>query len=128
LALRRIGSNSRVGSPPYSRAVVAAPLVFVSGQVGRDPGTGVVAEGIRDQTTNALRNVETTLEEVGLDRSTIVRTTVYLVEASAFDAMNDAYRAFFGAELPARTTIVAGLAAEGLLIEIDAIAYSQSIP
>ena len=104
---------------PYSRTRVAAGLVFVSGQLGRTDG--VFADGLVAQTQLALRNLEECLLEHGLNRSDIVKTTVYLTSPDDWDPMTDTYLEFFSDPLPARTTISVSLN-KGALVEVDAIA------
>jgi 2-iminobutanoate/2-iminopropanoate deaminase len=104
---------------PYSPTRVAAGLVFVSGQLGRTDG--VFADGLVAQTKLALENLENCLRPHGLDRTDIVKTTVYLTSADDWDPMTETYLEFFADPLPARTTISVELN-KGALVEIDAIA------
>ena len=77
---------------PYRPAVSAGLFVFISGQIPVDPGTGLVtAHDIRAQTERALRNLESVLESVGLDRSHVVKTTLFMVDLTEFEAMNEIY-------------------------------------
>lgn len=108
---------------PYSPAIVTGNLVFVSGQAGRDPRTGIVAEGIEAQTEEALRNVAAILEAAGTSLARVIRCGVFLVDMSEFPRMNAAYARMFGEHRPARTTVgVASLPGAGLRVEIDAVA------
>ena len=108
---------------PYSPAVVAGNLVFVSGQSGRDPRTDLVAETIEAQTAQALLNVSTILEAAGTSLLRVVRCGVFLTDRREFGRMNDVYARMFGDHRPARTTVaVAGLPGPGLRVEIDAVA------
>ena len=95
-------------------------MVYVSGQVPRDPTSGLVPEGFADQVRLALRNVERILRGVGLDLSDAVKITAYLTDATRFKEYNDIYREFFPSEPPARTTI--GCQLVGVQVEIDCIA------
>ena len=104
---------------PYSPTRVAGELVFVSGQLGWQDG--VFADGVVAQTTQALANLEACLQEHGLDRTDVVKTTVYLADAGDWDTMNTSYLEFFHDPLPARTTIGVDLK-PGALVEIDAVA------
>jgi 2-iminobutanoate/2-iminopropanoate deaminase len=115
------GAPKPVG--PYSPAVVAGGLVFVSGQSGRDPRTDGVADTIEAQTEQALQNVATILEAAGTSLSRVVRCSVFLTDMSEFTRMNEVYARAFGAHRPARTTVaVAALPGPGLKVEIDAVA------
>jgi len=105
----------------YSQAVFTGNLIFVSGQVAADPATGkIAAKTVRDQVTQALLNIEAIVVAAGGSRNTIVRCGVFLADLDDFSEMNRAYAAFFGSNLPARTTVEAGLGE--LRVEIDAIA------
>src|SRR5512134_3958895 len=107
---------------PYSPAVVAGNLVFVSGQSGRDPRTDLVAESIEAQTEQALLNIATILEAAGTSLLRVVRCGVFLTDMREFGRMNDVYARMFGDHRPARTTVaVAELPGPGLRVEIDAV-------
>ena len=108
---------------PYSPAVIAGNLVFVSGQSGRDPQTDFVAEDVETQTEQCLRNVATILEAAGSSLSKVVRCGVFLVDMNDFKKMNAVYARTFGEHRPARTTVaVSELPGPGLKVEIDAVA------
>jgi 2-iminobutanoate/2-iminopropanoate deaminase len=98
-------------------------LVFVSGQAGRDPKSGLVAPDVETQTEQCLRNVATILEAAGSSLQHVVRCGVFLVDMKEFPKMNAVYARMFGDHWPARTTVeVSGLPGEGLRVEIDAVA------
>jgi 2-iminobutanoate/2-iminopropanoate deaminase len=108
---------------PYSPGMIVGGLVFVSGQAGRDPATGVVPPDVEAQTEQALRNVETILRAAGSGLEHVVRCGVFLVDMREFSRMNEVYARIFGPHRPARTTVeVSGLPGEGLRVEIDAVA------
>ena len=108
---------------PYSPGVIAGNLVFVSGQAGRDPSTGVLPDGVEAQTEQALRNVDAILQAAGSGLPHVVRCGVFLVDIAEFPKMNGVYARMFGDHRPARTTVeVSDLPGGGLLVEIDAIA------
>jgi 2-iminobutanoate/2-iminopropanoate deaminase len=108
---------------PYSPGIVAGNFVFVSGQAGRDPATGVLPDGVEAQTEQALRNIETILKAAGSSLSQVVRCGVFLVDIAEFPRMNAVYARTFGAHRPARTTVeVSDLPGAGLRVEIDAVA------
>ncbi|MGQ0797158.1 MAG: RidA family protein [Methanobacteriota archaeon] len=113
---------------PYSPCVVANGLVFVSMQaplkVGGAPGE-FAATDVAGQTTQCIRNIGSILEELGLGLDALVRTTVFLKDPKDFAAMNEAYRAFFPAAPPARSTAALGVASPGLLVAIDAVAVYE---
>ena len=125
MTMRALSNGAVNPSIPLSPGIVAGGFVFVSGQVGMDPTSGSILDGVRAQTKVALANIERILAEAGLTRGSVVRTTVYLLDVADFAAMNDEYRAFFSEPRPTRTTVgIAGLAIDGLVIEIDAIAVA----
>jgi 2-iminobutanoate/2-iminopropanoate deaminase len=108
---------------PYSPGIVAGNFVFVSGQAGRNPDTGVLPDGVEAQTEQALRNIESILRAAGSSLSHVVRCGVFLVDIAEFPKMNGVYARVFGGHRPARTTVeVSDLPGGGLRVEIDAIA------
>src|SRR6266496_1532797 len=91
---------------PYSQAIRANGLVFVSGQIPLDPATGqLVGEGVAEQTERALANLDAILKAAGSALDQVVRTTVYLKDMGEFAAMNAVYARFFPQEAPARATV-----------------------
>jgi 2-iminobutanoate/2-iminopropanoate deaminase len=110
---------------PYSSALRAGQLLFISGQVPADPSTGqMVAGDIAVQTRRVLDNVGALLTAGGLTFADVVRTTVFLADMNDFAAMNDVYRAYFSEPYPARSTVQAARLPRDARIEIDAIASS----
>ena len=108
---------------PYSAALRAGELLFVSGQVPIDPATGMMVEGdILQQTRRALENVGLLLRAAGLTYASVVRTTVFLADMNDFKAMNEVYSTFFTEPYPARSTVQAARLPRDARIEIDAIA------
>lgn len=109
---------------PYSQAIAAGDLVFVSGQIPIDPATGTLVQGdIAAQTDRVLRNLSAILEAAGASLGRVVKTTVYLTDLGDFEAMNAAYaRHFPGGEPPARATVQVSRLPKGVAVEIDAIA------
>jgi 2-iminobutanoate/2-iminopropanoate deaminase len=109
---------------PYSPGMGFERLVFVSGQGGVDPATGLIAPDTEAQTEQVLKNVQAILEAAGSSLQHVLRCGVFLIDMREFARMNAVYSRMFGAHRPARTTVqVAGLPGEGLRVEIDAIAY-----
>ena len=108
---------------PYSAALRAGQLLFVSGQVPADPATGALVEGdIAAQTKRVLQNVTILVEAAGLTMAHVVRTTVFLADMNDFAAMNEVYRTFFSEPYPARSTVQAARLPRDARIEIDALA------
>jgi 2-iminobutanoate/2-iminopropanoate deaminase len=111
------------GASPYSGAVVAGPFVFVSGQVGNDAKTGTTPPGFKAQTQNALANIQAKLSKAGCSLKDVVKATVFLSDIRGFEEMNEAYRAAFAPDFPARSTIEAHLARPEFFVEIEVIAF-----
>jgi 2-iminobutanoate/2-iminopropanoate deaminase len=108
---------------PYSAALRAGQLLFVSGQVPLDPDTGSMIDGdIGAQTRRVLRNIGALLQAGGLSPAHVVRTTVFLADMNDFGAMNEVYREFFAEPYPARSTVQAARLPRDARIEIDVIA------
>jgi 2-iminobutanoate/2-iminopropanoate deaminase len=102
-------------------------LLFVSGQIPLDPGTGRMVEGdIAAQTSRVLENIRAVLVEAGLSLQAVVRTTIYLADMDDFPAVNDVYARFFTDPYPARSTVQAGRLPRDARVEIDAIASLAS--
>jgi 2-iminobutanoate/2-iminopropanoate deaminase len=122
-----IGYVSTPGAPraigPYSQATRASGFLFTAGQVGFDPATGELVDGgIAEQTARVLENLRAILAAEGLPLSSVVKTTVYLVDMNAFSAMNEVYARAFGEHRPARSTVAVAALPRGAQVEIDAIA------
>ena len=108
---------------PYSAALRAGQLLFVSGQVPLDPATGRMVEGdIAVHTRRVLENVGALLEAAGLSFADVVRSTVFLADMNDFQAMNEVYATFFKEPYPARSTVQAARLPRDARVEIDVIA------
>jgi 2-iminobutanoate/2-iminopropanoate deaminase len=112
---------------PYSQAIDANGVVFCSGQVGVDPATKRLADGIEAQTEQALRNLAAVLEAAGLSVADVVKTTVWLTDAADFAAVNTVYARHFREPAPARSApIVSAIPLPGARISIEAIAMRSA--
>jgi 2-iminobutanoate/2-iminopropanoate deaminase len=109
---------------PYSQGILAEKFLFVAGQVGTDPKTGKLPEGIVAQTKQTLENVKAVEEAAGTTLDNVVRVGVYLRDIGDFAEMNKVYQTFFTQNPPARSTIQAALAGQ-FLVEIDCIALKS---
>lgn len=108
---------------PYSQAVVTANMLFVSGQLPIDPATGNFAEGgIKELTTQSLKNLFAIVAEAGFQPSDIVKTTVFLADMVDFAEMNEVYAQFFSAPFPARSAVAVKTLPKGARVEIECIA------
>jgi 2-iminobutanoate/2-iminopropanoate deaminase len=108
---------------PYSQAIRAGSLLFVSGQIPLDPQTGAMVDGdITAQTHRVFANVAAILEAGGSSLDRVVRATVYLADMDDFPAMNEVYGTYFTPPAPARATIQAARLPRDARLEIDVIA------
>ena len=108
---------------PYSQAVAAGGLVFVSGQLGLEPGAKeMVPGGITEQTEQVMTNLKAILDAAGSSLGQLVKTTVYLQHLEDFAAMNEVYAGYVGDQPPARATIEVAKLPSGALVEIEAVA------
>jgi 2-iminobutanoate/2-iminopropanoate deaminase len=106
---------------PYSQGIDVG-VVYCAGQVGADPSTGALEQGVVAQTSRALGNIESVLKAAGLGLSNVVKTTVYMVDLSEFGKMNEEYARHFTSPYPARTTVQVAALPKGAMVEIEAIA------
>ena len=110
---------------PYSQAIKAGGLVFVSGQLGLAPGSSeLVGPTVEEQTKQVFDNLDAILSEAGSGLERIVKTTVFLASLDDFQGMNSVYAERVGETPPARSTIEAGGLPSGALVEIEAIALA----
>ena len=118
------GTPKAIG--PYSPGIRAGNLLFLSGQIPIDPGSGsIVSGGINEQTDQVMRNLGALLDAAGASFKDVVRTTVYLADMDDFTAMNEVYGRFFGNAPPARATVQAARLPRDARVEIEAIAVSE---
>lgn len=112
---------------PYSPAIGAADLVFLSGQVGLRPGTReLVPGGVSAETAQALENVRTVLAAAGLTPADVVKCTVFLADMRDYEAMNAVYGTFFGTAPPARSAVGVNGLPLGARVEIECIARTRT--
>ncbi len=108
---------------PYSQAVRAGQLLFLSGQVPLDPATGLMVDGdIAAQTRRVFENLGAVLQAGGRSFSDVVRTTVFLADMNDFAAMNEVYGQYFSEPYPARATVQVARLPKDARVEIDVIA------
>ena len=111
---------------PLSRAVSADGFIFVSGQLGIRADGNLVTGGVREQTRQAILNIEAILEKAGATLNDVIKVTGWLVREEDFSAFNDTYGTYFDASPPARSMVVSKLLVPGALVEIEAIAVRQT--
>ncbi|WP_184017205.1 RidA family protein [Sphingobium boeckii] len=110
---------------PISAAIETGDLVFLSGQIAFREGK-IAGETVAEQTEVVIDALEGVLAELGLTLDNVVKTSVWLTDASLFGEFNGVYAERFKAPCPARSTVISGLALPGALVEIDAIASRTS--
>lgn len=107
---------------PYSSAVKAGGMLYLSGQLGVDPATGDLREGVEAQARQAMENLAAVLEDAGATFDNVVKMTVLLADINDFAAVNEVYGSFLAAPYPARSAFQVAAIPKGALVEIEAIA------
>ncbi len=112
---------------PYSQGVIAGDFLFISGQIPIDFETGKIVEGsIEEKAKKVLDNIGKILKAAGCDYSDVVKTTIFVRDASVFPKVNEVYSKYFTKDHPARSFIEVSNLPKGVDIEIEAIAYVKS--
>ena len=114
------GAPAAIG--PYSQAIRSGDMVFCSGQLGLEPVSGELVEGVEAQAERALRNLQSVLDAAGLGFDDVVKTTIFLADIGDFAAVNAVSARFMPDPPPARSTVQVAALPKGGLVEIDAIA------
>ena len=125
-AISSAGAPKAIG--PYSQAIRAGQLLFLSGQVPLDPATGQLVGGdIAAQTRRVMDNLGAVLNAAGLSFADVVRTTIFLADINDFAAVNEVYGSYFSAPAPARATVQVARLPKDARVEIDAIANFSEV-
>ena len=121
---KKINTDKAPGAlGPYSQAVEIDQLVYPSGQLGIDPATGELADGVEAQAKQALENVKAILAEAGLEMSSIIKTLVFIKDMNDFGKVNAIYAQYINGDvLPARSCVEVAALPKGGLVEIEVIA------
>ncbi len=119
-AISTSGAPAALG--PYSQGIAIDGFLYCSGQLGLDPASGELADGVEAQAERALLNLEAVLAEGGLGWADVVKTTVFLADIGDFAAINAVYATHVVDPPPARSTFAVGALPKGARIEIEAIA------
>ena len=119
------GAAAAIG--PYSQAIRSGDMLFCSGQLGIDPATGELVEGVVAQAERALRNLQSVLDAAGLGFDDVVKTTIFLADIGDFAAVNAVYARFMPDPPPARSTIQVAALPKAGRVEIEAIARRVQI-
>ncbi len=114
------GAPAAIG--PYSQGIRSGDMLFCSGQLGLDPVSGELADGVEAQAERALRNLASVLDAAGLGFDDVVKTTIFLADIGDFTAVNAVYDRFMPDPPPARSTVQVAALPKGGLVEIEAIA------
>ena len=117
--------NAPAAVGPYVHAVKVGDFIFTSGQLGIDPVTGNMPEGVVEQAHLSLKNLGAILKEAGMDYSNVIKTTVFLNDMNDFATINAIYAEYFKDEAPARSCVQVAKLPKGGLIEIEAIAVKN---
>ena len=119
------GAPKAIG--PYSQAVIEGGVLYASGQIPLDPGNGeLVSGGLEASVERIFDNLDAVLKAAGLTLRDVVKTTVYLVRAEDFPAMNAIYARRFGDHRPARSTVIVAALPKGASVEVDLIARTRA--
>lgn len=109
---------------PYSQAVQAGNMLFVSGQIAIDPATNELIEGsVSDEALRVMENIKVLLAKAGYSFSDIVKTTIFLTDMKYFAEVNQVYGSYFNADFPARETVAAAGLPKNVNVEISVTAY-----
>lgn len=124
MSKRKVISTSQAPAAigPYSQAIRSGDLLFASGQLGLDPATGNLVDGIEAQARQALTNLQAVLAAAGAGIADVVKTTIFLADMADFATVNAIYGELFRHEPPARSTVQVAALPKGGLVEIEVIA------
>ena len=115
-------SNAPAAIGPYSQAIATDCLLFCSGQLGLDPATGNLVDGVEAQAERAMLNLRGVLDAAGVTFEDVVKTTIFLANMNDFAVVNAIYGRFMPDPPPARSTVQVAALPKGGLVEIEAIA------
>ena len=115
-------SNVAPSSSPLVQGVIYGELIFLSGQLGKNPQTGKLESGFVAETSRVLENLKLLLEEAGSSMDKVLKVTVFLTDLSKMEIFNKVYRSFFPNRLPARSCVAVAALAGGATVEIELVA------
>lgn len=107
---------------PYSQAMRFGPLVFVSGQIPVDPNTGAIANDVKEQTHQSLKNLQAIIQAAGGTMENVVKTTIFIKDMEHFSQVNEVYGQYFKENPPARACVEVARLPKDVLVEIECIA------
>jgi 2-iminobutanoate/2-iminopropanoate deaminase len=117
--------NAPAALGPYEQAVKAGHFLFTSGQLGINPASGNLEEGLEMQARAAMQNLGHILKEAGLGYDDIIKTTIFMTDLAGFAAVNEVYGSFFAKGKPARSTVQVAALPKGGLVEIECVALAD---
>ena len=123
--MKKIITSENAPAPigPYSHAVQVNNMLFVSGQVGKNPHTGELMLGnVKTETRQVMENIKGILTDAGMDFTNVVKTTIFLADMNDFAAVNEVYGSYFTGDYPARETVQVSKLPLGVNVEISVIA------
>jgi 2-iminobutanoate/2-iminopropanoate deaminase len=126
--MKKVINTSNAPAPigPYSQAVVAGGLLFVSGQIPSNPATGEIVSGdIKIEAKQVMENIKAILTEAGLDFNHIVKTSIFLTDMGNFAQVNEVYGTYFTKQFPARETVQVAALPKNVNVEISVIAINS---
>lgn len=122
---KKIITTDKAPAPigPYSQAVMVNNMLYVSGQIAINPGTGqLVLDNIIEETQQVMNNLKAILEAAGMDFSNVIKTTIFLKDMNQFSSVNEVYGAFFKSDFPARETVQVAALPKFVNVEISMVA------
>ncbi len=120
-----VAQNAPKAIGPYSHATAMNGMIFTSGQIGLDPETGVLAEGVEAQARQAMTNLKNVLKTAGAGMDDVVKTTVFVKDLADFAKVNAIYGSYFEGDFPARSCVQVAALPAGALVEVEAIAFRR---
>lgn len=122
--MKKIITSSKAPAPigPYSHGVLHGNMLFISGQVGKHPDSGEIADAVEQQAEQVMNNLQGILNEAGMDFSNVVKTTIFLKDLNDFTIVNGIYGSRFTGEHPARETVEVSRLPLDVKVEISMIA------
>ena len=120
-----VAQNAPKAIGPYSHATAMNGMIFTSGQIGLDPETGVLAEGVEAQARQAMTNLKNVLKTADAGMDDVVKTTVFVKDLADFAKVNAIYGSYFEGDFPARSCVQVAALPAGALVEVEAIAFRR---
>lgn len=119
-----VAENVPAALGPYSHGVKAGDFIFTAGQIGLIPESGKLAEGVKEQTRQTLKNLSSILESCGSNLNNALKVTVFVSDLNNFNDVNDVYKEFFTEECPGRSCVEVSRLPMDCLVEIELIALA----